>query len=721
MSARVQIIANDISLDVYADFDEQFWITRVVHDIKNLSTRNASFTKSFTVPATASNVSTLGPSLSVFNIPNLSGIKKIPCTVLMDGMTVLSHGDLIIRNVTGKYIALELELFWGNFDFFEKLRTVELTDLDYSDLDLTWDIAGVTAIGENTTGIVFCRDEWTDAEDMTDLGLSIPGFVRTYHDIRLNGFWIYTKEIIERLALNSGYTLDDSEVIWDKWDTAALACSAHKWVEIEPKATPITGNIEKNNNETQTDTDQIVPIGFDGTVLDPDGQWAGAPSYAWDIDTGADPNLTIVFKAILNIVHTQLNPSSTPFVAIRLNSVIVVIHNFVSSSTGTITLEVEEVVVTGDIIDCVGFAPNGPGSNGSSIQILASGTSFELTEVAGIDPDDSLEVNKYIPQISATSFVVSLCNMANIIIFADEANKVVKFISFDSILTAEQQDLSSKIAVNKKISSTNTITTFFQNNEFKYGKKGNILRTDTDGEKFFNDELLDIRGTLIEIGFDACDNALWVGAGACSASFYTKERNSATGVFVSAGFSIFTTTDAEEWNIGDYIEINTSGGTIETMRIIGKTTDLIGTIVGTWRFTVGSSSQPYFIHKHKHTAFDVARIANINQTSGSISVVDGTLNGSTPTSVNVFIAEFDSEMTFQFLIDNEYENLLNVLEKPLVIQAWFILSTLEYVQLQQSKLAYINFFDSVFYINKIEQYKVGKPVRLELIRARQFG
>ena len=112
----------------------------------------------------------------------------------------------------------------------------------------------------------------------------------------------------------------------------------------------------------------------------------------------------------------------------------------------------------------------------------------------------------------------------------------------------------------------------------------------------FNDELLDIRGTLIEIGFDACDNALWVGAGACSASFYTKERNSAIGVFVSAGFSIFTTTDAEEWNIGDYIEINTSGGTIETMRIIGKTTDLIGTIAGTWRFTVGSSSQPYFIH-----------------------------------------------------------------------------------------------------------------------------
>lgn len=717
MSARVTVIANDVALDVYADFDEQFWVTRVIHDIKNLSTRNASFTKSFTIPATATNVSTLGPELSVFNIPNPSGIKKVPCTVLMDGITVLSHGDLIIRGVTGKYIELEIELFWGNFDFFEKLRTVEIADLDYSDLDMTWDISGVAAIGENTSGIVFCRDEWTDTEDMTDLGLSVPGFVRTYHDIRLNGFWIYTKEILNRLAINSGYTLDDSGVSWDKWETAAIACSAHKWVEIEPKVTPITGNIEKNNNETQTDTDQIVPIGFDGAVLDPNGQWAGSPSWAWDIDTGADPNLTVVFTAILNIVHTQSNPSSTPFVAIRLNNVNVEIHNFIASSTGTITLEVELVVITGDIIDCVGFAPNGPGSNGSSIQILATGTSFDLTEVAGVDPDDSLEVDKYLPEMSATSFVVSLCNMANVIIFADEATKVVEFISFNNILSNEQQDLSSKIAINKQIKSTNTLQTFFQNNEFKYAKKGNILRTDTDGEKFFNDELLDVRGTLIELGFDACDNALWVGAGACSASFYTKERNSAIGVFVSAGFSIFTTTDAEEWNIGDYIEINTSGGTIETMRITGKTTDLIGTIAGTWRFTVGADDQPYFIHKHKHGSFDVARIGNINQTPGSIEVVDGTLNGSTPTNVDVFIAEFDSEMTFQFLVDSEYENLLNVLEKPLVIQAWFIFTILEYVQLQQSRLAYINFFDSVFYINKIEQFKVGKPVRLELIRA----
>ncbi|GAG67835.1 unnamed protein product, partial [marine sediment metagenome] len=62
-------------------------------------------------------------------------------------------------------------------------------------------------------------------------------------------------------------------------------------------------------------------------------------------------------------------------------------------------------------------------------------------------------------------FVTSICNMANVIIFADEAQKVVRFISFDGILNSEYQDLSNKLVLNKPIKSTNTIQTYFQNNE----------------------------------------------------------------------------------------------------------------------------------------------------------------------------------------------------------------------------------------------------------------
>ena len=693
MSARVTVFVNDIPLDVYEDFDESFWVTRVVHDVKSLETRNASYTKSFTIPATSKNISAIGPSLSVFNIPNEAGIKKIPCRVLMDGITVLSRGELIVSGVSGKYINLELSIFWGNFDFYESLRTILINEVDYSDLDMTWDISGVTAIGQNTSGIVFCEDEWVDTETLNDLGLSLTVITRTYQEIRLNGFWIYAKEVLERLVINAGYTMDDSAVTWDRWATVALACPAHKWIEIEAKTGAYTGNVLKSSNTTHTDTDLAIAIVFDGTVTDPDGQWSGAVLNQWFIDNGGEASRTIVFKATLNMVHTQQNPSTTPYVAIRLNQVNVATYNFTGDETGIIVLEVELTVVDNDEIDCVDYASNGAGSNGSTNTILASGSVFEMNEIAGIDPDDSLEVAKYIPQIKAEAFVTSICNMANVIIFADEAQKIVRFISFDGILESEFQDLSEKLVLNKDIKSTNTIQNYFQNNEFKYGTVGNLVRVDVDGAYFFNDELLSERGTIIQLDLDACDNAIWAGDNSCSGSWYEKERNSLTGVSVVAGQSTFTTTDTEEWNIGDYIEIKTSGSWAEVMRITGKTSDLIGTINGDWRDTLGGPTVPFFIHKHKHGNFALARIANIKQSTTSTIVVDGQLNGDSSSNVNLFVAQFDSEMTFQSLIAGEYSKLLSTLERPLVITAWFIFTTNEYIFLQQSRLAYVNYFD----------------------------
>ena len=438
MSTAVQIIANDITLDLYKDFDKQFWVSLLIHDLRDLETRNASYTKSFKIPATANNVSALGAELSVFNIPNQSGIKKIPCTVLMDGITILSEGDLIINAVIGMYIDLEMELLWGNYDFFESIKSVNINELNYSDLDMTWDLTGIAGIGRTTEGITWCKDEWTNYNDLQEIGLSMPTFVRTYKDIRMDGFWIYTKEVLNRIVLNAGFTMDDSLVSWDRWDKAAIACPTHKWIEIDPKPNPYTGSISKSTNTTQTDTDLVIIIAFNGTVVDPDNQWS-VVNDQWDIDTGIEPTRTIVFTATLNVIHTQKNPNGVPYVAIRLNGINVFTHNFLGDTTAVITLEAELIVSTGDLVDCVGFMPNGTGSNGSSITTLATATTFVMNEIAGIDPDDTLEVDKYIPEMTASKFVTSICNMANVIIYVTEATKTVRLISFDQLINSEQQ------------------------------------------------------------------------------------------------------------------------------------------------------------------------------------------------------------------------------------------------------------------------------------------
>ncbi|MCK5610911.1 hypothetical protein KAR91_54055, partial [Candidatus Pacearchaeota archaeon] len=582
------------------------------------------------------------------------------------------------------------------------------------DLDITWDFTGIATIGRNTEGITWCNDEWKNYNDVQEIGLSMPSSVRAYKDIRVDGFWIYTKEILNRIVINAGFTMDDSLVSWDRWDKVAIACPAHKWVEIEAKVGSYSGSIGKQNNSTDTDTDTIIIIPFDGSVIDPDNQWSIANDQ-WTIDTGTDPTRTIVFTATLNLIHTQKNPNGVPYVAIRLNGINVETHNFLNDETDVITLEAELIVSTGDLIDCVNFMPNGTGINGSSVTVLASGTTFVMNEIAGVDPDDTLEVDKYIPEMAASKFVTSICNMANVIIYVTEATRTVRFISFDELINSEQQDWSEKLVLNKSIQATNIISSYFQNNEFKYAMNGPIARSDTTGEYIFRDELLDIRGTLIQLDFDACDDAIYNSL-ACTAGFYGVTRKSATGISLTSGLSTFFTTNVEEWNIGDYIEVNTIGATFETLRIIGKVTDTQGIVSGTWNNTKTDSTLQYHFHRHTHGDFDIVRVGFINPDEISTNAVDGVFNVS-PTAIDSYRAEFDSEMTFQFLVDTQYNSLLNVLDPPAVMVAWFNFSTSEFVNIELNKLVYINYFNSVFYINKIDQYKAGQPVRIELVRA----
>lgn len=721
MSGRIQFVVNDVSLQLYEDFDESFWITRQVHDLKNLETRNASTTKNITIPAVPNNLFALGLELSLFDVPSQAGVKKIPCNILIDDIEVVNQGDLLVTSVTGKYISMDVSLLWGNFDFFELVKKININDLDYSDLDLNWQLSNLQLISQNTSGIVFCADEWIDAQEWRDLSSRLSANVRLWQDIKVNGCWLYTKDILERIAAFANYTIDDTGVNWNRWNTVAIAIAVHQWVEIGTKVNPYSGNILKATNETQTNTAIPIRTTWDGTVTDPFAQWS-VPSNAWIINTGTDPNRTINFRAIMNIVHTQQNPTGTPYVAIRLNGVNVFTNNFPANFTGTVTMTTQIIVVTGDTVDTVAFAPDGPGANGSTIQILAANSQFDMTEFAGTDPGPGVIIQDYVPEISAEKFLTSICNLANVIISTDRGRRVVNFISFDNILDSEAQDLSKKLVQNLPIDSSNIIDSYFQLNFFNYAKRGPILRNDTNGQTVFRNELLDLRGDLITLDFDACDDALWY-LGAATASFYGKELDSLQGINVTVATNTFTTTNVEQWNIGDYLEINTTGSNIEVLRIIGQLSPTQGVVTSNWQNTAGGSSFPFTIHRHSHGNDNVIRLANINQTPSTISVTDGNfLSGApgVPTQWPAFVAEFDTEMKFQYLVDTEYERMLKVLDIPFVVRGWFQLTVTEYLELSILRLVYVNFFDSVYYVNKMEQYKLDKPVRIELIKAKSF-
>jgi hypothetical protein len=59
---------------------------------------------------------------------------------------------------------------------------------------------------------------------------------------------------------------------------------------------------------------------------------------------------------------------------------------------------------------------------------------------------------------------------------------------------------------------------------------------------------------------------------------------------------------------------------------------------------------------------------------------------------------------------------MNAFDNTQLIRAWFSLPSIVFYNLDFTRPVYVAEFKAFYYINKIEQYKVGKKVRLELIR-----
>ena len=137
--SQVQIIANNESIDLYDSIDNEFSVTRQIHDLRDLKSRNSSFSSAFKVPNTARNIDIL--QVASFTESRRQTTKH-DCQILMQGITIATRARL-----TAFYNGndIEIQIYFGNFNIYDTLDGL-LSDLYCSDLDMTWVIAGITVI-----------------------------------------------------------------------------------------------------------------------------------------------------------------------------------------------------------------------------------------------------------------------------------------------------------------------------------------------------------------------------------------------------------------------------------------------------------------------------------------------------------------------------------------------------------------------------------------------
>ncbi len=281
----VKIVLENGTLDIREDV--KFPLNFSIGDIRDISKRTGTFSKTIIAPGTKNNHALLGHYYDV-NIQsgtfNINTITK--CQVIQNGVPVLEDALIQLTGVLKKQntnayedeINYELLIKDSKVEFFTQIANKELTDLDFSDLNHTLDSAFIVSSFSNSVADGY-------------------KYILPYSDdstYRLNEFKpaIYAKTYFDRIFSNAGFSYTWNGLQDAKFDKLLI---------------PYNGDVEQANvdsykvlaNNTWT-TSYVSPIGQNPTFYEVIDSWTEVLDSAGSFDP-----ITGVYTAPLYTDTTQ--------------------------------------------------------------------------------------------------------------------------------------------------------------------------------------------------------------------------------------------------------------------------------------------------------------------------------------------------------------------------------------------------------------------------------
>ena len=281
----VKIVLENGTLDIREDV--KFPLNFSIGDIRDISKRTGTFSKTIIAPGTKNNHELLGHYYDV-NIQsgtfNINTITK--CQVIQNGVPVLEDALIQLTGVIKKQntnayedeVNYELLIKDSKVEFFTQIANKELTDLDFSDLNHTLDSAFIVSSFSNSVADGY-------------------KYILPYSDdntYRLNEFKpaIYAKTYFDRIFSNAGFSYTWNGLQDAKFDKLLI---------------PYNGDVEQANvdsykvlaNNTWT-TSYVSPIGQNPTFYEVIDSWTEVLDSAGSFDP-----ITGVYTAPLYTDTTQ--------------------------------------------------------------------------------------------------------------------------------------------------------------------------------------------------------------------------------------------------------------------------------------------------------------------------------------------------------------------------------------------------------------------------------
>ena len=445
---RTEIYIEDNLIDLLNDISTDF--TYSVDDVKDFGSKNTSFSRTISIPATARNNQIFGFAFEInmahehnMDLPNVNtnftASQAAKCEVYIERIQIFKGVIRILEIVTDKGITeYQCAVFGELGGFITELGNRRLEDLDFSEYNHTYNVTEIEDSWDtvNGSGYYYPLIDYGNVSSNKD-DFSVSAFRPA----------LYVKEYIEKIFEGTTYTLNCDFFNTAFFKTLIIPNNSQGIRGTNDRFILGTKTISQVLLNSNTPTARSANLSFDTTVLLDVTENAGK-----SIFTYTDGTKTVrTIASITGVYQTDAASSITATLYIAGVAVQAFTQNtFSANNPFTFTFD-----FTGDILNTntvrieisVPIAANTYIVTISSANINLAQITSQIVDVAY---NGVISINENLPKgIFQKDFFLSICKMFNLYVFQDNINEkqinISPYIDFYSSSVTNSLDWSQKI------------------------------------------------------------------------------------------------------------------------------------------------------------------------------------------------------------------------------------------------------------------------------------
>jgi hypothetical protein len=446
-----EIYIEDQLIDLLKDIGTDF--TYTIDDVREFGSKNTSFSRTISIPATARNNKILGFAFELnmhhdhnMDLPNVNTnftpAQAAKCEVYIDKIQIFKGVirilEIVSNNNTTEY---QCAVFGELGGFITELGNRRLEDLDFSEYNHTWN---VTAI-QNSWDTINGSGYYYPLIDYGDVSTNKDDFhVSTFRPS------LYVKEYIEKIFEGTTYSLNCDFFNTDFFKKLIIPNNSQGIQGTNDRFILATISATKTILNSNTPTARNANLSFDSTTLLNFTENAGK-----SIFTYTDGTKTVNALATITGVY-QTDAASSITATLYVNGIAVqslTQSTFSANNPFTFNIDWTGAIANTNQVRIelsVPVTANTYIVNVSSANFTFTQLAAQLTSVAY---NGTVSMNNNLPKgIFQKDFFLSVCKMFNLYVYQDNINEkqinIAPYIDFYSDAVTNSLDWSQKVDMN---------------------------------------------------------------------------------------------------------------------------------------------------------------------------------------------------------------------------------------------------------------------------------